>query len=243
MTEENDLLSIKLGRMKRSIQRLRLERAFIFEKLEERTSSVGEDSNASDSSLLSPKREKGSPHSETHDPSVAQLSARDTTSSFIYSHAGSSNATASTRRKRGTRDPDVSKRPSNPFLKFCDIEKERIRSENEGADGSDVTRGLDATWQNLDDESKKPYYNVYELEKKHFKIKIEQYENENSRTSGQQSNPKSLDDLDTRMLTKIIDESVLLISDSSEFMNHYLTQFVLLSGLTFASETYNHDIF
>ncbi|KAG5437446.1 hypothetical protein PCK2_001003 [Pneumocystis canis] len=143
MTEENDLLTIKLGRMKRCIQRLRLERAFIFEKLEERTSSLGEDSNASDSSLLSPKREKGSPHSETHDSSTVPLSARDTTSSFIYSHVGSSSTTTNTRRRRGTRDPDAPKLLSNPFLKFCDSEKERIRSEIEKVDNLDATQTLD----------------------------------------------------------------------------------------------------
>ncbi|KAG4304534.1 hypothetical protein PORY_001927 [Pneumocystis oryctolagi] len=183
---ENDLLFLKLSRMKRSIQRLRLERAFIFEKLEEHTPSVGDDSNASDSSLHSLKREKDSSHSETHDPPHSRSGVRDTVSSFAHSQSASSGTTTNTRRRR-VRDPDAPKRPSNPFLKFCDVERERIRSENQGIDRFDVTRALGAAWQNLDDESRKPYYDAYELEKKRFKMKMDQYENENSRVSNHQS--------------------------------------------------------
>ncbi|KTW28394.1 hypothetical protein T552_01656 [Pneumocystis carinii B80] len=178
ISAENDLLVVKLARMKRSIQRLRLERAFIFEKLEERVPSTVEDSGTSDSSV-SFKREKDSPHSETHE--------------ILLTH---SSGTGGARRRR-TRDPDAPKRPSNPFLKFCDVERERIRSENEGIDGFDVTRALGVAWQNLDDDSRKPYYDAYESEKKLFKIKMDQYESENPR-SGQNQKFKSTDDSNVR---------------------------------------------
>src|SRR2546421_12923642 len=47
--ESNDATRIRIGRMKRSIMKLRLERAFLLEQLARRTSTNGEDSQGSPS--------------------------------------------------------------------------------------------------------------------------------------------------------------------------------------------------
>lgn len=241
--------------MKRSIQRLRLERAFIFEKLEEHTPSAGDDSDASDSSL-SLKREKDSFHSETHDASLSHSSVRDTASSFALPHTAPSNTTSGTRRRRATRDPDAPKRPSNPFLKFCDVERERIRSENEGIDGFDITRALGIAWQNLDDESRKPYYDAYELEKKRLKIKVDQYENENFRSSNQQLKSKLTDEPSVQKHSKNIEKSdtksagsvqeannemSLDINYNQESLINHPTQLPLPAEITLTPETFNDN--
>ncbi|KAG5519920.1 hypothetical protein PMAC_000197 [Pneumocystis sp. 'macacae'] len=253
---ENDMLILKLARMKRSIQRLRLERAFILEKLEECTPSADEDSNASDSSLHSLKREKDSSHSENHDPFV-HSNVRDTVLPFIQPQSVPS-GTASGSRRRRIRDPDAPKRPSNPFLKFCDVQREKIRSENEGVDRFDVTRALGAAWQNLDDESRKPYYDAYELEKKQFKIKMDEYESGNSRLLTQQSKPMLLNDSGIRQkhlkdlekhdikssrnaFTDIDDDSSSHMNYNQELMDSDSAKSILPVEFTPASATFSHD--
>ncbi|KTW30939.1 uncharacterized protein T551_01491 [Pneumocystis jirovecii RU7] len=250
------MLTVKLARMKRSIQRLRLERAFILEKLEECTPSADEDSNASDSSVHSFKREKDSSHSENHDPFV-HSNVRDTVPSFIQSQSASSATTTSSRRRR-TRDPDAPKRPSNPFLKFCDVQREKIRSENEGVDRFDVTRALGAAWQNLDDESRKPYYDAYELEKKQFKIKMDEYESGNSRLLAQQSKSTSSNESNVRQKhlknlekhdikpsrntsTDLDDDSSSHANYNQELVDNDSTKSILPMEFTPTSATFSHD--
>jgi hypothetical protein len=50
---ENDMLTVKIDRAKRSITRMRLERALLLEKLEERTPAHVDDSDGSDTDVSS----------------------------------------------------------------------------------------------------------------------------------------------------------------------------------------------
>jgi non-histone protein 10 len=50
---ENEILTVKIDRAKRSITRLRLERALLLEKLEEKTPAHVDDSEGSESELSS----------------------------------------------------------------------------------------------------------------------------------------------------------------------------------------------
>ena len=53
MEAENDTLTIKIDRAKRSITRMRLERALLLEKLEEKTPAHVDDSEGSESEMSS----------------------------------------------------------------------------------------------------------------------------------------------------------------------------------------------
>ena len=50
---ENDILTVKIDRAKRSITRMRLERALLLEKLEEKTPAHVDDSEGSESEMSS----------------------------------------------------------------------------------------------------------------------------------------------------------------------------------------------
>jgi hypothetical protein len=50
---ENDIMTVKIDRAKRSITRMRLERALLLEKLEDRTPAHVDDSDGSDTDVSS----------------------------------------------------------------------------------------------------------------------------------------------------------------------------------------------
>lgn len=78
----------------------------------------------------------------------------------------------------GLRDPELPKRPSNAYLIFCEVEKERVRQQLEDDPDSalnDLSKTLTEEWKNLDDEARKPYYKLYEDDRETYQREMSIY--------------------------------------------------------------------
>lgn len=81
-------------------------------------------------------------------------------------------------RVQKIRDPDLPKRPTNAYLIFCEMEKERIKKElEEKSPGAvtDLSKTLTENWKNLNDEERKPYYKLYEDDRERYQREMVVY--------------------------------------------------------------------
>ncbi|KAK9458202.1 hypothetical protein V1511DRAFT_508293 [Dipodascopsis uninucleata] len=186
--EQNDVLTLRLTRSKRAVQRMRLERAFLLEKLEERTFLKAEDSEGSPSPPPSPPRN----HRHKRRDSDASLSAGESaTTGFVafnnsnnsksHSQTGVNNSHHSGSAKKKSqppRDPNAPKRPQNAYIIFCDHEKERVRAQLEQSmpgEAFDLTKAMAEAWRDLGDEGRKRFYDLYDAEKARYNREMEAY--------------------------------------------------------------------
>lgn len=152
--EYNETTAVSIARTKRAIQRLRLERAFLLEKLEERTSVKVEDS---DGTVSAP----GSPVAETH--------------------------TKEKRRKAAPRDPDLPKRPQNPYIIFCEREKERVKADLDATrpgENVDLTKAMAEAWKELGSAGRKPFQALYEEDRKRYLREMAAWESPTATEAG-----------------------------------------------------------
>lgn len=74
--------------------------------------------------------------------------------------------------KRAVRDPNLPKRPTNAYLIYCEMEKEKLRAEleakNPGQVVTDLSKTLTEIWKTLDEELRKPYYRFYEEDRDRY---------------------------------------------------------------------------
>lgn len=90
---------------------------------------------------------------------------------------GSANTSgAPNNRLQRIRDPDLPKRPTNAYLIFCEMERERIKNEIDDTSGTpDLSKSLTEAWKNLDDEKRKPYYKLYEDDRDRYQREMTLY--------------------------------------------------------------------
>ena len=81
------------------------------------------------------------------------------------------------RHKVKERDPNMPKRPTNAYLLYCEMNKERIRQNG----SLDVTRDLAEGWKNLNEQDRKPYYKLYSEDRERYQMEMEVY---NKKISG-----------------------------------------------------------
>jgi non-histone protein 10 len=195
----NDTLITKLARTKRYIQRTRLERAFLLEKLESIASKEiqAEDDLASPTPPASPGFEtylaqKHPGHSANKaaaspEPSRASngqfKSANGTPSaSKLRDEAKptpNANQPKSKAQVRRDRDPDQPRRPKNAFLRFCDQEREAIKANWQGDETGeplDLSRELGKIWQAMDETRRKMYQDQFEEDKLRYERENTAYE-------------------------------------------------------------------
>ena len=79
------------------------------------------------------------------------------------------------REREKARDPNMPRRPQNPYLRFCEEHRDRVRRENEGVWGFDMTRTMASMWAALGPDEKKPYTESYERDKEVFNVKYAEY--------------------------------------------------------------------
>ncbi|CAG8708618.1 5422_t:CDS:2, partial [Dentiscutata erythropus] len=118
MEEENEKLTLKLTKAKKNIQRLRIERNFLFDRLEQ-----SQPTNESES-----------------EPSSSPQRVID--SEEELSSVGSDDNDDNGKRRRQNRDPNAPKRPRNAFLMYCQMQREQAKEENQNKGFQDVTRIL-----------------------------------------------------------------------------------------------------
>ncbi|KAI1268588.1 hypothetical protein F5Y18DRAFT_235468 [Xylariaceae sp. FL1019] len=140
--EENDAYRLRLHRLKRQIQKLRLERAFLLEQISKRTSTNVEDSEGSPSPPPTPQ-DKPLRTKRGHQSSKE--------------HGG--------RSTNGAAKPP--KRPSNAFEIYCNDRRPVLQEENKDK----ITAGefmleeeLARGWKDLEEEVKDSFQKRYERE-------------------------------------------------------------------------------
>ena len=98
-------------------------------------------------------------HEDGGSPSIA-----DTADLPIAATVSTSTKLSKKERER-LRDPDMPKRLANPYLRYCEEHRDRVRRENEGVEGFDLTKAMAAAWQGLTPDEKRPYTESYERDK------------------------------------------------------------------------------
>lgn len=80
------------------------------------------------------------------------------------------------------RDPNLPKRPTNAYLIFCELEKERIKKET-GDDSltsiNELGKMLIEKWKNLNETDKKQYHKLFEEAKEKYQKEMLEYKNNN----------------------------------------------------------------
>ena len=167
LSEENEALSLAVHRTRLSVKRLRLEYGVLLERLESRVHA--------DQSL---KYESPLPNLESFKKSLLE------------------SMPARTHKKKGKskdkRDPNLPKRPTNAYILFCEMNKDKVKEMNENAD---MTRLMAEIWNGLDEEAKKPYYDLYNEGRQKYEQEMSTYskkkatqETENTESSNTNEN-------------------------------------------------------
>jgi non-histone protein 10 len=171
--DENDRLVLKISRARRDVERLRAERSFLFQKLDDfekisRGEDIGENEATTGSGLRGRRDEyqdeddreildvEGT-FSKSKDPS-AKKSGLTLTLPSIGSAPGSSSSSSSApaaAAKKPEKDPNAPKKHLNAFKVYCQIERARDRERFSKMSLSDQTRALGAAWKLLTPEEKK----------------------------------------------------------------------------------------
>ena len=145
LKERNEILGIAIQRSRHSVKRLKLEYAVLLERLEARVEL---------------------------DPSLRVENPLPTLATFKKNLMAGPVRRAKTRRQRAKeRDPNMPKRPTNAYLIYCEMNKEKIRQNG----SLDVTRDLTEGWKNLDEEGKLPYYKLYNEDRERYQQEMEMY--------------------------------------------------------------------
>jgi len=74
------------------------------------------------------------------------------------------------------RDPNAPKRPTNPFLRFCEHERDNVRAAHGDEENFDLTKAMGVAWHGLDDEQKLPYKHAFNEDQKKYKEDLAAYE-------------------------------------------------------------------
>jgi len=164
--ESNQIATLALSRTKAFIRRLRLEYVILLERLENQSAgdkgtAVNISSSPPSPTLLTESLNYN--NAKSYETQTARTSLTNKSTNTLPD-APSSGALR-------LRDPELPKRPSNAYLIYCEIEKERVRQELEEDPTSapnDLSKTLTEEWKNLDDESRKPYYKLYEDDRERY---------------------------------------------------------------------------
>ncbi|KAI1330328.1 hypothetical protein F5Y16DRAFT_14564 [Xylariaceae sp. FL0255] len=178
--EENDAYRVRLSRLKRQIQKLRLERAFLLEQISKRTSTNVEDSEGSPSPPPTPQdkplrtkrgHRKPSPllaNGGRFASDAATTGQNHTTlspTSDTFSHARLESQKDHGRSTNGTAKPP--KRPSNAFEIYCNDTRPILQAQNKekiAAGEFRLEEELARGWKDLPESEKEAFQTRYEQE-------------------------------------------------------------------------------
>lgn len=145
LKDQNVVLGLAIQRSRLSVKRLKLEYGVLLERLESRIE-------------LDPELNCEDPL-----PTLASFKQELLTKPFRKSKIK--------RHKVKERDPNMPKRPTNAYLLYCEMNKERIRQNG----SLDVTRDLAEGWKNLNEQDRKPYYKLYSEDRERYQMEMEIY--------------------------------------------------------------------
>eukprot|EP00124_Ichthyophonus_hoferi_P001680 Ihof_evm8s94 gene=Ihof_evmTU8s94 len=162
LEEQNGLIERRLKHSKRLVTRLRLERSFLFDKLEqfEKTKPVlrsdyssGSSSSSDDSDTESGSSESEAPVTVVEAPKVTKTSTRT----------------------KAEKDPHAPKRPANAFFMYCQHHRAAAQEEFTDLRHPEITKILGQRWQQMSEQEKQPYFDMYENDKTRYARDLKQY--------------------------------------------------------------------
>ncbi|ODV66589.1 hypothetical protein HYPBUDRAFT_149442 [Hyphopichia burtonii NRRL Y-1933] len=168
--ENNEIATIALSRTRMGIRRLRLEYMILLERLEDRAIMVPDG--------IAELEEMSPPPSPTVlDDSLTDSNADLSRTSLSKKGKRRGGPATSAAAKAKLRDPDLPKRPTNAYLIFCELEKERVKHEIESSGGvvTDLSKTMTEAWRNLDLEKRQPFYRLYEEDRARYQREMVVY--------------------------------------------------------------------
>ncbi|AQZ17652.1 NHP10 (YDL002C) [Zygosaccharomyces parabailii] len=145
LKEGNEVLALAIQRTRLSVKRLKLEYSVLLERLEARVD-------------LDPELRYENPL-----PTLESFKKELLTKPL--------KKTKSKRQKAKDRDPNMPKRPTNAYLLFCEMNKEKVRQQG----SQDVSKDLTEAWKNLNEQDRKPYYELYSEDRERYQKEMEIY--------------------------------------------------------------------
>lgn len=198
----NEIATLALTRTKAAIRRQRLEYAVLLERLEDRAIHIpnGPTGFEEMASPPVPSILDESLSNSTTKAAKSGLIKKNTKKSKASPLAAVNGATVAAPKVVKNRDPDMPKRPTNAYLIFCEMEKERIKQESEDKPPgvmNDFSRSMTEAWKNLDEEARKPYYKLYEDDRMRYQTEMTDY------NAKKQETPSEGDDGEDRAVKRL----------------------------------------
>ena len=164
LREKNEVLGLAIQRSRHAVKRLKLEYGVLLERLETRIGL---------------------------DPLLRFENPLPTLSAFKKELLEKPMKRAKTKRQKAKeRDPNMPKRPTNAYLIYCEMNKEKVKSLG----SSDVTRDLTEGWKALDEEGRAPYYKLYNEDRNRYRQEMEIYNKRNENGKVKNSDDEEEDD-------------------------------------------------
>lgn len=150
LKNNNEILALAVQRSRLSVKRLKLEYSVLLERLEYRVDI---------------------------DPELSIDTPLPTLEAFRQELLNKPiKKTKSKRQKLKERDPNMPKRPTNAYLLYCEMNKEKYRQMG----SHDVTRDLTESWKKLNEQDRQPYYTMYNEDRKRYQKEMIVYNRKNN---------------------------------------------------------------
>lgn len=171
---DNERLVHRIHQVAKQLRRMRVERRFIMDRLDKHRDNWREVELHIDLGTELPL------------PEEVNLKSQGA----VEAPNGKKNATIKSTEKK---DPNLPKRPANPFFRFCQEQRpivlDQIITSGEGEPTKqDLTKRLAVTWNTMEHCDKKIYYDMYEKSKEKYAADMEEYTFNKSISSVQTSN-------------------------------------------------------
>ncbi|KAL5234859.1 hypothetical protein ACI65C_002269 [Semiaphis heraclei] len=172
--QDNERLVHRIHQVAKQLRRIRLERRFIMDRL---------DSHKDNWREAELKIDLG-----TDLPLAEPVNLKN--QGAVETPNGKKNVNIKSTEKK---DPNLPKRPANPFFRFCQEQRpivlDQIIMSGEGEPTKqDLTKRLAITWNTMEHNDKKVYYDMYEKSKEKYAADMEEYTLNKSINAVQTSN-------------------------------------------------------
>lgn len=216
MEGNNEIATLALSRTKAAIRRARLEFAILIERLEDRAILIPDGMNSFEE-MASP------PVPSVLDESISTSGSKLARNGMMKKAAKRTKTAATSNGnpvvKSKARDPDLPKKPTNAYLRFCEMEKERIKQvleERTPGVAVDLSKTMTEAWKNLSEEERKPYYKLYEEDRLRYQKEMILYTQKKKTIDDTEESPHKKQKLDSEDTPEIKDEEDL---DEGDDMN------------------------
>ncbi|KAI1654444.1 hypothetical protein F4813DRAFT_370884 [Daldinia decipiens] len=203
--DETKAYQLRLNRLQRQVQKLRLERAFLLEQVAKRTSTNVEDSEGSPSPPPTPKDKPLRTKRGHRKPSLLPISepgAGGPSATFINQNLAtlspSSDAYSHSQLDHGRLNGIAKrpKRPSNAFEIYCNDTRPVLQAQNKekiAAGEFRLEEELARGWKDLAEKEKEEFQVRYEQELAQYKEAVEEYKRETKNAARERSRNRDRD--------------------------------------------------